>query len=654
MEPESQGAAPGDAGGVSSARERRTAVDAACASPPSPLQQLGLLETRPTVCFGANFDWHQCGQDPGTIGHADVPCLGAASRIYAMTPAWADAIRSGWAEQFAGHARPLRKELLEPGVGLCEAFRWRLRQYYKAPTLAKRKRARDEDVCVGCGDAADAACRKRKAWSAGHARKVGQGFRVVGSATKVGLIQIDGLMCCNSERCKRARTQMAPQMTPQTPATAVAGGSGDSAHTQRVSLDNNKRSCLSFDSDKSSCSAPPLTRTRSATARADIEEHLPKSAHELKSTLAEKLPAAALAELANVVAETVAAERQKAKRALHLARMYKSRSSERLDEKKNMQQHMQSGDRLHHLKSGQGTLPSTRDAAVELAASGQTTFSNAFKAQVTVHTFGGGCVVPDAIQSSSDLARRAMCERAEMLRLQQAHDISEHLAQTSIPYPANYVHYCTQERSGSTPLLARDEVKGTFTSTPDESPDSYYTCVLEPAHSFLHDLKVRVPDPNDYDVDEIVSDEADTMAELSRSVATWVRSVAATAIAALFPQPPQPAAALAGAMDSTTHHNGREETTVNLCGYAPYANGRGELLQIMESFDGQSGPRPEILNLLVTLANIRSRQTVLGIAFEHHLYLLDIPVWLGDNCNGNRGWKNGALVIIDVIRRLEY
>eukprot|EP01052_Picozoa_sp_SAG31_P050453 SAG31_NODE_11518_length_1021_cov_2.732104_2_plen_176_part_01 len=117
VEPESQGPAPGDASLTSSATERRTAADC-CASPN--LQQLGLLETRPTVCFGANFEWHRCGQDPGTIGHADVPCLGAAGRIYAMTPAWADAIRSGWAEQFAGHARPLRKELLEPGVGLCE------------------------------------------------------------------------------------------------------------------------------------------------------------------------------------------------------------------------------------------------------------------------------------------------------------------------------------------------------------------------------------------------------------------------------------------------------------------------------------------------------------------------------------------------------
>ena len=74
----------------------------------------------------------------------------------------------------------------------------------------------------------------------------------------------------------------------------------------------------------------------------------------------------------------------------------------------------------------------------------------------------------------------------------------------------------------------------------------------------------------------------------------------------------------------------------------------------MENHTGQSGPRTELLEIMGWFTRLRKRQRLLGFKEEHLSYLYDCPVFVVDNCKGNRGEKGGLIAMIDIARRHEY
>jgi hypothetical protein len=138
-------------------------------------------------------------------------------------------------------------------------------------------------------------------------------------------------------------------------------------------------------------------------------------------------------------------------------------------------------------------------------------------------------------------------------------------------------------------------------------------------------------------------------------------------------------------VDGTTHgRNDREELGLNIGGYrgAPDSGEFGTLIKqilnllaielykvsqsliissmcryigtIMENHTGQSGPRTELLEILGWFTHLRKRQRLLGFKEEHLSYLYDCPVFVVDNCKGNRGETGGLIAMIDIARRHEY
>ena len=61
----------------------------------------------------------------------------------------------------------------------------------------------------------------------------------------------------------------------------------------------------------------------------------------------------------------------------------------------------------------------------------------------------------------------------------------------------------------------------------------------------------------------------------------------------------------------------------------------------------------ELWEILCWLRYVRARQRFLGYMEEELTYLYDIPVWVVDNCSGNRA-ENGLITMIDIVRRLEH
>ena len=110
---------------------------------------------------------------------------------------------------------------------------------------------------------------------------------------------------------------------------------------------------------------------------------------------------------------------------------------------------------------------------------------------------------------------------------------------------------------------------------------------------------------------------------------------------------------LFGAIDGTTFgRNQREVLAGNFGGY-PGAKHEGEFGFLTENHTAVSGPRTELWEILCWLRYVRARQQFLGYMEDELTYLYDIPVWVVDNCSGNRA-ENGLMTMIDIVRRLEY
>jgi hypothetical protein len=92
---------------------------------------------------------------------------------------------------------------------------------------------------------------------------------------------------------------------------------------------------------------------------------------------------------------------------------------------------------------------------------------------------------------------------------------------------------------------------------------------------------------------------------------------------------------------------------MNVGGYEG-APSSGEFAVILENHTGNSGPRGELLHILEYLHDLRGRQRALGFPESCLTYLYDIPVWVVDNCAGNRGQHGGLIVMIDLVRAHEY
>lgn len=68
----------------------------------------------------------------------------------------------------------------------------------------------------------------------------------------------------------------------------------------------------------------------------------------------------------------------------------------------------------------------------------------------------------------------------------------------------------------------------------------------------------------------------------------------------------------------------------------PGAPLRGEFGFLIENHTGMSGPRAELWHILEWLGAVRRRQRFLGYEEKELTYMYDIPVWVVDNCSGNR------------------
>ena len=190
---------------------------------------------------------------------------------------------------------------------------------------------------------------------------------------------------------------------------------------------------------------------------------------------------------------------------------------------------------------------------------------------------------------------------------------------------------------------------------------------LEKHYEGMHDKKVsmaiqdwmhrldykpekHLPDPKTIDVGELAQSEED---------------FEAAKCAVLF-----------GGVDGTQHgRNDRDVLGCNVGGYAG-APEKGAFAFLQENLTGIAGPRHELQTILDYLQRVRRRQCFLGYPPKNWTYLYDIPVWVVrllrvcsinkayllllpfisqvDNCNGNRGEKGGLLVMIELVRRLEY
>ena len=104
----------------------------------------------------------------------------------------------------------------------------------------------------------------------------------------------------------------------------------------------------------------------------------------------------------------------------------------------------------------------------------------------------------------------------------------------------------------------------------------------------------------------------------------------------------------------------------------------GEFLMLVENHAGQAGPRWELSEVLERLERLRRLERKLGYAEDELTYLYDFPAWSAppahppkpiraqpelstcgagrvvDNCAGNRGESGGLLVMVEIVRRIEY
>eukprot|EP01050_Picozoa_sp_SAG11_P005717 SAG11_NODE_413_length_9694_cov_2.695675_2_plen_650_part_00 len=383
--------------------------------------------------------------------------------------------------------------------------------------------------------------------------------------------------------------------------------------------------------------------------------------------------------------ETAAARlHEKTEKSAVLARMYKSRKNTAKDvatvamTAARLARSATTG--VAQVKDNRGHVTiEARDTVVDLLTRHNVSGAQSFETVETMCTkfFGKAAANgKEKVKNTTEQVRHCMAERSELLVLDQVVRLWEGVAGARAPPASVYVPSddCWAS-TGLIPRLARIEAKGSV--EPGGCADAewrlghddeqyrplYNEMVVTNYQAFLGDVgfdsacPTYVPPTAIASPDDELNDDSSSGGNAASCSDDGGESVKRSVVVNKTQPSLNPlthkswpcnigCGGLHAGVDSTSHERqAREETVINIGGY-PGAQDHAELGKLAELFDGRSGPRSELREILRLLSDIRDRQRLRGLDRRYHLYLYDIPVWVFDNCNGNRGEKNGLFVIV--------